>query len=154
MKAGIFALATLSAMLACGGAAAADKNLKNVSRQQQPERMSVPSTSGGMPRTAQVLFAVVNADGTRARGFPSGTGYSASKSGAGVYTVKFGPAGSRNISGCTYLATIGLAGVEGVSPIGFVTVVRRADDPTAVFVQTFDGSGNSADRGFHIAVMC
>lgn len=109
---------------------------------------AVAGTSAGMPRTAQVLFAVVNADGSLARGFVQPAGPT-TKLGVGHYEVRFTP----NVAGCSYQATIGQA-ATGVAPAGFITTAARAGVPTGVFIETRDIAGNLADRQFHLAVTC
>lgn len=106
----------------------------------------VPATGAGMPPTAQAFFAVVNANGTLARGFGV---VSAVRLVAGQYQVVF----SHDVRGSAYVGTIGLSGNVGVSPAGEIAVVGRAGVPNGVFVQTFASNGVAADRGFHLAVL-
>jgi hypothetical protein len=106
----------------------------------------VPATAVGMPPTAQAFFAVVNADGTLARGFQAS---SASKLSTGTYQVIF----AHDITGSAYIGTLGLSGSIGGSPSGQIAVVGRFGTPNGVFVQTFDAAGNAADRGFHLAIL-
>ena len=94
------------------------------------------------------LWAVVNADGTLARG--RGAVSSASLGVDGQYGVVF----NRDVSSCAFAATLGDAtsstGAEGV-----VTVAPRDGDVNAVFVQTFDVlTSVEADLPFHLAVFC
>ena len=105
----------------------------------------VPATIAGMPPTAQTFYAVVRADGTLARGFQA---VSATKLGTGTYQVLF----AHDITGSAYLGTVGLDTSSGISPSGQNTVVGRAGAVNGVWVQTFDATGNLADRGFHLAV--
>jgi hypothetical protein len=106
----------------------------------------VPATVAGMPPTAQAFFAVVNSNGTLARGFQA---VSATRLVTGAYQVLF----SHDITGSAYVGTIGLTGTSGSSPSGEIAVVGRAGAPNGVFVQTFDSAGNAADRSFHLAVL-
>jgi hypothetical protein len=96
---------------------------------------------------SQVLFAVVNSNGTLARGngAVSSTGF-----GGGAYEVVF----NRNVTACSYKATLGLSTFSGSSPQGEIGVVGRAGVPAGVFIATRDDTGNLADRGFHLAVAC
>lgn len=105
----------------------------------------VPSTGAGMPPTAQAFFAVINANGTRSRGFGV---VSSARLGVGQYQVIF----SHSLVGSAFVGTIGLASFSGVSPSGQIAVVGRAGNPNGVFVQTFAANGVAADRGFHLAV--
>lgn len=106
----------------------------------------IPSTGSGMPPTAQGFFAVVNANGTLARGFGV---ISSTRLAVGQYQVVFG----HNMRGSAYVGTIGLSGAVGISPSGQIAVVGRAGNVNAVFVQTFAANGAAADRGFHLAVL-
>jgi hypothetical protein len=106
----------------------------------------VAGTAGGMPPTAQAFYAVVNADGTLARGFQTAT---AQNLGTGFYEVIF----TVDVTGSAYIATVGNSGTSGIEPTGEATVVGRAGTPNGVFVTTTDSAGNFADRGFHLAVL-
>ena len=70
--------------------------------------------------------------------------------GAGSYIVKF----DRDVRSCSYTASIGLSGASGTSARGFVTVVGAAGFTNGVFVTTDDTSGSTAERGFHLQVLC
>lgn len=107
--------------------------------------LAVPATLYGMPPTAQILFAVVDANGSLIRGF--GT-ISATRLGVGTYQVVF----SHDLTRSAYLGTLGLPGSVGGSPSGEIAVVGRAGVPNGVFVQTFTSAGAPADRAFHLAV--
>jgi hypothetical protein len=106
---------------------------------------AVPATAAGLPATAQGHFAVVNANGTLARGFGV---VSSARIAVGQYQVIF----IQNVTRSAYLATIGLTGSAGVSPPGEIAVVGRAGNPNGVFVQTFTSAGVPADRSFHLHV--
>lgn len=97
---------------------------------------------------ARPLFAVVNANGTLARG--SGATSSSQPEGTGTYEVIF----NRNVSQCAFNATIGLAGTTGSSDPGFVNVVGRFTTPNGVFVTTDDTAGTATNLGFHLSVTC
>jgi hypothetical protein len=105
----------------------------------------VPATIAGMPPTAQTFFAVVNGDGTLARGFQA---LSATQLGTGIYQVLF----SHDITGSVYVGTIGLSGSVGSSPAGEIAVVGRFGAANGVFVQTFNSAGTPTDLGFHLSV--
>jgi hypothetical protein len=94
-----------------------------------------------------ILFAVVNANGTLARGHKA---VSATRLGTGAYEVVF----RKDVRSCAYLATIGLSGSAGSSLPGEITVVGRSGNDRGVFVTTHSSGGASADLGFHLAVHC
>jgi len=104
-----------------------------------------PAGPAGAPATK--LFAVVNADGSLARGSGAPT---ATQSGPGEYQVRF----NQNVRNCAYTATIGLSGSVGTSEPGEITVVGEFDSENGVFLTTHDSAGASSDRGFHLAVFC
>ncbi|MDW5329763.1 hypothetical protein [Plantactinospora sp. KLBMP9567] len=106
---------------------------------------AVPATAAGLPATAQGHFAVVNANGTLARGFGA---VSSSRLTTGQYQVIF----IQNVAASAFTATIGLTGSVGTSPPGEIAVVGRAGVPAGVFVQTWNSSGVPADRAFHLHV--
>ena len=93
------------------------------------------------------LFAVVDANGTLARGRRA---VSATRLGTGAYEVVF----RRDVRRCAYVATIGLSGSAGSSLPGEITVVGRAGNDRGVFVTTHSSGGASADLGFHLTVHC
>jgi hypothetical protein len=116
-----------------------------------PEAQVVQSTqaaardSGGDGGGSATFFAVVNADGTLARGLRAA---SAQRLGLGVYEVVF----NRDVTAGAYVATIGLSGAVGAANPGEITVVGRAGNTKAVFVTTHSSTGAPADAGFHLAV--
>ncbi|MFK3983834.1 hypothetical protein ACI2K4_26070 [Micromonospora sp. NPDC050397] len=105
----------------------------------------VPATTAGMPPTAQTFFAVVNSNGTLARGYGA---VSSTRLAVGQYQVVF----NHDLRGSAYVGTLGLAGSVGGSPSGEIAVVGRNGVNNGVFVQTFSSAGVAADRGFHLAV--
>src|SRR5688572_22705170 len=94
---------------------------------------------------ASTMFAVVDANGTLARGRKA---VSATRLGTGVYEVVF----RKDVRKGAYLATIGLSGAAGASLPGEITVVGRAGNDRGVFVTTHSSGGAAADLGFHLAV--
>src|SRR3954452_18963601 len=113
-----------------------------------PTPKLVAASPAGMPPTAQVWYAVVNADATLARGFPqnaAGNWIVASRVGVGAYQVQF----KQDLTACSYEATIGNAG-DGNPPHGTIVTAARAGNAKAVFVETRDVAGSLADRGFHL----
>ena len=103
---------------------------------------------GGTILGSATLYAVVNSDGTIARG--DGNAASPGKLATGTYDLRF----FRNITMCGYIATVGLSGTTGASTPGMVTVVGRAGTVNGLFIQTFDAAGTVSDRGFHVFVNC
>ncbi|MFC3504718.1 hypothetical protein ACFOOK_27640 [Micromonospora krabiensis] len=102
--------------------------------------------SVGLPASARVLFAVVNANGTLIRGLGVAT---ANRLSTGMYQVIF----DQDVSAAGYVGTVGLAGSAGVAPIGDISVAGRTGIPNGVFVETFASDGTAADRPFHLAVL-
>ena len=92
--------------------------------------------------------AVINANGSIARG--KGVVSVTHSAGAGSYIVFF----NKNVTACTFTATIGLSGSSGTSARGFITTVGAAAGDTGVFVTTDDVAGDPAERGFHLYVGC
>ncbi|MFI9644156.1 hypothetical protein ACIG87_29580 [Micromonospora sp. NPDC051925] len=105
----------------------------------------VPATSAGMPPTAQLFFAVVEATGVLNRGFGV---VSSARLAVGQYQVVF----SHDVTRSAFVGTIGLTGSVGTSPSGEIAVVGRFGVPNGVFVQTFTSAGASADRAFHLTI--
>ena len=60
---------------------------------------------------------------------------------------------SRNVTACTYVASIGEAG-GGESSRGFVTTAESVGNPNAVFVRTTNIADAFAIRPFHLQVVC
>lgn len=141
--------AFLVALVALGGAYAAGRDSgNNPTNAPVPSGPAIIGTTEGMPPTAQLWFAVVNADGTVARGFPISP--TATHISTGTYEVDF----KTGITACAYNGTIGLSGTSGASVPGLITVVGRAGNPKGIFVQTFNATGALTDLGFHIEVAC
>ncbi|MEV5407237.1 hypothetical protein AB0K60_00150 [Thermopolyspora sp. NPDC052614] len=97
------------------------------------------------PGTARTYFAVVNADGSLARGFHA---VSSQRFGPGLYEVIF----AHDVSRSAYIGVIGGSGSVGIETAAHITVVGRSGVPNGVFVTTTDSSGTYVDRGFHLAV--
>ena|SRR5207248_7216366 len=109
----------------------------------------VAGTAAGMPPTAQVFWAVVNADGTLDRSFPKAPVVTTTHIAPGAYAVHFG----HDLTGCAYTATLGNPGAGNPLP-GFIVTAARAGDPNGAFVNTFDTGGTTVDRSFHLNVAC
>jgi hypothetical protein len=144
-------VAVVVALAAMGGAYAAGKDGNNPTNAPVPNAAppSIIGTTTGMPPTAQLWFAVVNADGSIARGFPS-TPLTGIHISTGTYEVDF----KTGITSCAYTGAIGLSGTSGASAPGMITVVGRAGNPKGIFVQTYNASGALTDLGFHVEVAC
>ena len=106
----------------------------------------VPATLAGMPPTAQSYYAVVNPNGSLARGFQV---WSVIQLSTGSYQVVF----SHDVTGSALIATVGISGSTGASAPGYATVAGRNGVPNGVFIQTFNSSGVLSNLGFHLAVL-
>jgi hypothetical protein len=96
---------------------------------------------------ASRVFAVVNSNGTLARG--RGV-TSVTRFGTGQYAIRF----SRNIGACAWEGTIGL-GVFGSSAApGFITVQGLIGTNNGLFVTTHRTTGAAGDAPFHALVVC
>jgi hypothetical protein len=92
-------------------------------------------------------FAVVNSDGSLARGFNA---VSSSRIALGQYEVVF----NQKVNLCGYTAAIGLSGSIGTSDFGSVNVASRDGNKNALLVQTFRTANNASDLGFHVILAC
>jgi hypothetical protein len=96
---------------------------------------------------AGILFAVVNGNGTLARG--SGAVSASKLPATGEYQIIF----NKSVNRGAFLSTIGLSADSGQSPPGEIIVNLRVGTTNGVFVQTSDSEGKDADRSFHLAVV-
>jgi hypothetical protein len=98
---------------------------------------------------AGVLFAVVNSDGTLARG--SGAVSATMLFADGQYQVLF----NQSINRGAFLATIGLSADSGEELPGEIVVNLRVGTTNGVYVQTFNSVGEAqpSARSFHLAVV-
>lgn len=96
--------------------------------------------------SATSLDAIVNADGTLARGIHT-TG--SVHVGTGAYEVDF----DRDVQPCFWVATIGNP-ASGNPSHGTIVTALRAGNNSAVFVETRDVAGTLADRGIVLHVTC
>ncbi|HEY9823910.1 MAG TPA: hypothetical protein V6D19_00565 [Stenomitos sp.] len=110
------------------------------------ECKKVPAQSRSGRALLDQRFAVINSNGTLARG----NGVSSStRLGTGIYQVIF----TRNVTACTYNATVGQPG--NGSTDGFAMTAARAGNVNGVFIDTRDAlTGNRNDRSFHLLVSC
>jgi hypothetical protein len=118
--------------------------------QQQPgaEQLKGKSLAAALAETPgpSELFAVVNADGTLARGLYA---VSSTRFAPGEYEVIF----NRDVTRGVFVASIGDSGSSGIPPAGMITTVGRAGNPNGVFIATYSLNGSFADHGFHLAVL-
>lgn len=99
----------------------------------------------GLPATARVLFAVVNANGTLVRGLGA---TSVTRLATGMYQVVF----DQDVTGAGYVGTVGPPFSGGLAPQGAIAVAPRTGIPNAVFIETYAANGH-VDRPFHLAVL-
>jgi hypothetical protein len=108
-----------------------------------------PTGPQGLAGTSATgLWAVVNSDGTLARGSSAATG--ASQLQTGTYEVDF----NQDVTGCAYVATIGDPRSIVIPPAGSVSVTGRYNNPNGLYIVTYDSSGAAADRALFVTVFC
>ena len=100
----------------------------------------------GAPATA--LWASVTGAGVLGRNSHAVSSSDLGTSGNGSYEVVF----DRDVTGCIYLGTVG--GPESVASAGQISITRLADNPNALYVVTYTGSGSASDRSFYVGVFC
>jgi hypothetical protein len=131
-----------SVAMANGASERAIHNLRTAGQAPAHQNIVAPGK-----RALKSDFAVVNADGSLARGRNVA---SVEHLAGGVYIVHF----TRDKTGCAFNATVGLGGSSGTSPPGYATVVGAAVDPNGVFMDTYNSAGSNADLGFHLVTTC
>jgi hypothetical protein len=111
--------------------------------------LAIPSFSAP-PVRPTVLTAVVNVDGTLARG--SGAVSSAALGVDGQYEVIF----DRDVSQCAYVATAGEATIFPADDAITLGVSPREGNVNGVFLAEFDAllGRDSYSSGFHLIVAC
>ena len=93
------------------------------------------------------IFAVVNSDGTLARGVATS---STLRQSAGTYRVTF----TRDVSDCAFTGTLGNAG-GGFPPSGTVGIAfSDTATPNDIYVETRNTAGALTDASFHVDVAC
>jgi hypothetical protein len=121
-----------------------------------PAAAPAPDVWGVEHCCVREFWAVVESNGNLVRGRNVTLCRRVPSAGAGVYEVYF----TGNVSNGVFNATIGRPGYA-TAPPGEITVALRAGDPynpftssmtQGVWVQTWDSSGNAADREFHLMV--
>jgi hypothetical protein len=139
----LVAVSMISATVLAAGAAFAAPQPPSRGPGKKP-KVSYPESK---TVATQTKFAVVNDTGITARG----RGVVSSQNlGTGFYEVIF----NRNVTRCSYVATVGSSATSGTSPTGEMTVVGRAANPNGVFLTATDSAGTAANRGFHLQILC
>lgn len=93
------------------------------------------------------IFAVVNANGTLARGVATSSTVQQS---TGTYRVTF----TRDVSTCAFTGTLGNAG-GGFPPVGQIGIAfSDTASPNDIYVETRNSAGTLADAGFHVHASC
>lgn len=98
----------------------------------------------------RVMWAVVNSDGSLARGT---TGASVSKGAVGQYTVTF----PVDVHLCAFHSAGGLAGTGGPAPAAIAGASASTVSAKSVLIATYqesNGGFGAADSGFHLLVVC
>jgi hypothetical protein len=98
----------------------------------------------------RILWAVVNSDGSLARG---ASGVAATKGAVGQYTVTF----PIDVHVCAYLATGGVAGTAGPAPAAIAGASSSNGNVKGVLVATYqesNGAFGAQDSAFHLLVVC
>jgi cytoskeletal protein RodZ len=98
------------------------------------------------------LWAVVEATGTTATVIRGNGAIGAGRTSNGLFYVSF----DRDVTGCGYVASVGST-TDGSAPLYSATVEQRPNNPTDIWVQTFNSTGlqtPGTGNGFHIAVLC
>ena len=127
-------------LLNCGIAQALPKTTTSPNLVAQSYNEKEPSDS------TKIRGAVVSSDGTLARSLGA---TSSSLLATGSYEVVF----PRDVSNCIYNATPGVPALEDPQP-GEIAVGLRRGNSRAVFVATYNSSGQLSNNGFHLTVAC
>ena len=98
--------------------------------------------------SATALWAVVNGDGSLARG--SHVASTSQPFGTGTYEVIF----DQDVSACSFLATLSDPGDSNQGGPGEIGTTGRLTTNDGVFVTVFDSSGAYANAPFALAVFC
>lgn len=126
------------------------------------------TTAESASKATNVMFAVVNADGTLARSYAGNNMITATRVATGSYQVAFLNIPGRDlapqptsVTGCSWSAAVGVSGIgsatPGVATTGLAPAVGSGfenNGTNVVAVNTYDLSGNPADNGFHLQVVC
>jgi hypothetical protein len=121
----------------------------NSSGTETPEGFHLLVTCGQPASPACDTWAVVGTTGTVARSGCSGTSAPGDDDGSDYVVFP------KNVSHCSYQATIGSSGSVGGAAPGYVSVIRGDGNVHGVvFVDTFNSSGVATPEGFHLSVTC
>jgi hypothetical protein len=131
-------------LFTCGIAQALPNPITKPNLVAQSYKDNKPSASAS--RFVEIKGAVVRTDGTLARSLGA---VSSSLLDTGAYEVEF----PQDVSNCIYNATLGEPALENPQT-GEIVVGLRRGNPNAVFVGTFNSSGESSNNGFHLTVTC
>lgn len=93
------------------------------------------------------LYAVVNADGSLARGY--GVVSTLKLGGTGQYEVIF----NRDVTLCAYMAIAGVPASGTTTPV-IGSVAARATNDNGVFVMWETNAGADVDTSFHLSAVC
>jgi hypothetical protein len=97
------------------------------------------------------LIGVIKIDGTKARGANVVSSAKLSGLNGGTYQVIF----NRDVSGCSYTATIGTTTNSGsISTPVTITTATRAGNSNGVFLFLHKTDGTTIDEPFHLFVSC
>jgi hypothetical protein len=143
----LLAIAAAATLGVAGGTAFAGASSPNGAAKSSAR--VVPHFSTGTAVKVKAA-AVVNADGTLARGSTLPYKVTGSSNLApGQYEVDI----SHSVAACAYVATLGEPAASSV-PGGEITVATRAGNNSAVFVLTDDSTGTHTNEPFHLVVVC
>ena len=147
-KIAVVALTAASLVGVAATAYASDTVTENLNG-QHPALVTTPSSQtkvGPQAALGARRYAVVESTGVLVRGKNA---FSADQVSGGSYEVFF----DRDVSRCSYLATIGTTSTGTETP-GSITVASRVGQPTGVWVDTSNLDGSDGTRAFHLEVIC
>jgi hypothetical protein len=99
----------------------------------------------------KALLGVIEANGAKNRGLHVVSSQKLSGLNGGTYEVIF----DRTVSGCAYVATVGVTGNGGsISTPVQITTATRAGNSSGVFVFIHNQNGSTIDEPFHLVVLC
>ena len=106
--------------------------------------------SASFQRAGRIFYAVVDGAAATPTVVRGSAGSAISFGGTGQYVVTF----NRDMTNCSYTATLGQINSLGAAEPGFVTTAGAADQANGVYIKTFDFSGANVARNFHLQVLC
>jgi hypothetical protein len=140
------------AMVGVGASGLAQQDLNGPNPAPGDVSVAAASALGGPKLSA---WAVIN--GTNGAAVRGEKILSSQRLGVGAYEVriaKLDPPVPANVTKCAFVANVGSIALSGTEPTGQITTVGRAGDSAGVFIATSDSNGVSADRSFHLLVVC